>query len=223
MLHIEEVCDRPGLLDVDAALAIALGVVAPVTEHEVVPLRACTGRVTSATATSAIPLPPFDQSAVDGYGIHTDDVADANMGPFPIVDRLVAGSHRTPALRKGEAVRLLTGAAIPKGVAAVVMEEKATATEQKVTIGRSADAGLNIRRGKMLPNTRNHRTGTLIDARHVRFLPRPVRRMRASKDGSRSRCFRPAMNWYVLAGLDTNIKSTTATGRCCKPCSHRQP
>jgi hypothetical protein len=150
---------------------------------------------------SAIPLPPFDQSAVDGYGIHTDDVADANMGPFPIVDRLVAGSHRTPALRKGEAVRLLTGAAIPKGVAAVVMEEKATATEQKVTIGRSADAGLNIRR----------------------FLPRPVRRVRASKDGSRSRCFRPAMNWYVLAGLDTNIKSTTATGRCCKPCSHRQP
>jgi molybdopterin molybdotransferase len=201
MLHIEEVCDRPGLLDVDAALAIALRVVAPVTEHEVVPLRACTGRVTSATATSAIPLPPFDQSAVDGYGIHTDDVADANMGPFPIVDRLVAGSHRTPALRKGEAVRLLTGAAIPKGVAAVVMEEKATATEQKVTIGRSADAGLNIRR----------------------FLPRPVRRVRASKDGSRSRCFRPAMNWYVLAGLDTNIKSTTATGRCCKPCSHRQP
>jgi hypothetical protein len=201
MLHVEEVCDRPGLLDVDAALAIALRVVAPVTEHEVVPLRACTGRVTSATATSAIPLPPFDQSAVDGYGIHTDDVADANMGPFPIVDRLVAGSHRTPALRKGEAVRLLTGAAIPKGVAAVVMEEKATATEQKVTIGRSADAGLNIRR----------------------FLPRPVRRVRASKDGSRSRCFRPAMNWYVLAGLDTNIKSTTATGRCCKPCSHRQP
>lgn len=201
MLHIEEVCDRPGLLDVDAALAIALRVVAPVTEHEVVPLRACTGRVTSATATSAIPLPPFDQSAVDGYGIHTDDVADANMGPFPIVDRLVAGSHRTPALRKGEAVRLLTGAAIPKGVAAVVMEEKATATEQKVTIGRSADAGLNIRQ----------------------FLPRPVRRVRASKDGSRSRCFRPAMNWYVLAGLDTNIKSTTATGRCCKPCSHRQP
>ena len=201
MLHIEEVCDRPGLLDVDAALAIALRAVAPVTEHEVVPLRACTGRVTSATATSAIPLPPFDQSAVDGYGIHTDDVADANMGPFPIVDRLVAGSHRTPALRKGEAVRLLTGAAIPKGVAAVVMEEKATATEQKVTIGRSADAGLNIRR----------------------FSPRPVRRVRASKDGSRSRCFRPAMNWYVLAGLDTNIESTTATGRCCKPCSHRQP
>ena len=172
MLHLDEVCDRPGLLDLDAALKIALGVVTPVTEQEVVPLRACTGRVTTAAATSAIPLPPFDQSAVDGYGIHADDVADANTGPFPIVDRLVAGSHRELALRKGEAVRLLTGAAIPKGVAAVVMEEKATATQQKVTIGRPAEAGLNIRRvgEDVAEYTEIIEPGTLLDARHVAIL-----------------------------------------------------
>jgi molybdopterin molybdotransferase len=128
MLYINEVCDRPGLLDLDVALNIALEVVTPVGEHESIPLRVCAGRITAAPATSAIPLPPFDQSAVDGYGIHADDVAEAKTGPFPIVGRLVAGSHHSPALRPGETVRLLTGAAIPKGVAAVVMEEKATAT-----------------------------------------------------------------------------------------------
>jgi molybdopterin molybdotransferase len=99
MLHINEVCDRPGLFDLDAALNIALEVVTPVSEHESVPLRACTGRISASPKTSAIPLPPFDQSAVDGYGIHVDDVVEANTGPFPIVGRLVAGSHRSPALR----------------------------------------------------------------------------------------------------------------------------
>jgi molybdopterin molybdotransferase len=87
------------------------------------------GRITAASATSAIPLPPFDQSAVDGYGIHSEDVAEANSGPFPIIGVLVAGSYRAPTLRKGEVVRLLTGAVVPKGVAAVVMEEKVTVTE----------------------------------------------------------------------------------------------
>jgi molybdopterin molybdotransferase len=182
MLHIEEVCDRPGLLDLDAALKIALSVVAPVAQRETIPLRACAGRVTTAAALSAIPLPPFDQSAVDGYGIQADDVGQAKTGPFRIVDRLVAGSQPTPTLGKGEAVRLLTGAAIPKGVAAVVMEEKATAGEQDVTIGRPAEAGLNIRRtGEDVGEHADIiEAGTLIDARHWRSLPLPARLMSPS-------------------------------------------
>jgi molybdopterin molybdotransferase len=172
MLHINEVCDRPGLLDLDTALNHALEVVTPVGEHESVPLRACVGRITAAPATSAIPLPPFDQSAVDGYGIHAHDVAERNRGPFRIAGRLVAGSHRLPALRFGEAMCLMTGAAIPRGVAAVVMEEKATATDQEVTIGRPAEAGLNIRRAgeDVASYTEIIEPGTLIDARHVAIL-----------------------------------------------------
>jgi molybdopterin molybdotransferase len=99
-------------------------------------------------------------------------VAEANTGPFPIVDILVAGSHRAPTLHKGEAVRLLTGAAIPKGVAAVVMEEKATAIEQRVTIGRSAEAGSNIRRAgeDVAAYSEIVEPGTVMDARHVAIL-----------------------------------------------------
>ena len=172
MLHIDEVCDRPGLLDLETALRVALGVVTPISEHELVPLRACAGRITAAPITSALPLPPFDQSAVDGYGIHADDVAAAKAGPFQIVGRLVAGAHRSPVLRKGEAIRLLTGAGISEGVAAVVMEEKATATDQAVTIGRPAETGLNIRRAgeDVAAHAEIIEPGTLIDARHVAIL-----------------------------------------------------
>jgi molybdopterin molybdotransferase len=172
MLMNESVCDRPGLLGIDAALKIALAAVAPVEERETVALRDSAGRITASSVTSAMPLPPFDQSAVDGYGIHADDVAQAKTGPFKIAGRLAAGSHRMPTPGAGDAVRLLTGAAVPKGIAAVVMEEKATATEHDVTIGRAAEAGLNIRRSgeDVGPWSEILETGTLIDARHVAIL-----------------------------------------------------
>jgi molybdopterin molybdotransferase len=172
MLHTDDVCNRPGLLDLKAALKIALGVVQPIARRETVPLRSCAGRVTAASVSSSIPLPPFDQSAVDGYGFHADDIAAGRTGPFRLVGKLVAGARGAPALAPGEAVRLLTGAATPKGVAAVVMEEKATEREQRVTIGRPAEAGLNIRRAGEDVGERSEiiEAGTLIDARHVAIL-----------------------------------------------------
>ena len=167
----EDVCSRPGLLDIDAAPKIALGVVVPVSGRETISLRAGVGRITIA-ASSTIPLPPFDQSAVDGYGIHVDDVVGARTGPVRLVGKIVAGSHHAPAFKSGEVVRLLTGAAIPKGVGAVVMEEKATALDQGITIGKPAEEGLNIRRAGEDVGARSEivEAGTLVDARHVAIL-----------------------------------------------------
>jgi molybdopterin molybdotransferase len=172
MLVSEDVCDRPGLLGVDAALKIALGLVAPVSGKELVPLHDCPGRIAAADVTSGIPLPPFDQSAVDGYGIHVDDVVGARTGPFRLTGRIAAGSQRTPPLAPGEVVRLLTGAAIPKGVAAVVMEEKATALDLSISFGKPAESGLNVRRAGEDVGEHNVmiEAGSLIDARHVAIL-----------------------------------------------------
>jgi molybdopterin molybdotransferase len=172
MRATENICDRPGLVSIDAALKTALGVVAPIPGVETIALRACAGRITAADVVSGIALPPFDQSAVDGYGIHVDDVAIGSTGPFRLAGRVVAGSRQAPALAAGEAVRLLTGAAIPKGVGAVVMEEKTTVREQSVTIGRPADAGLNIRRSGEDVGVLAQiiEVGTLIDARHSAIL-----------------------------------------------------
>ena len=172
MLLTDDICDRPGLVDLETALAIALGTVQPLAGFETVPLRCCVGRITADSVLSAIPLPPFDQSAVDGYGIHADDVAAGKTGPFRMVGRLVAGSRGAPALAAGEVVRLMTGAAIPKGIAAVVMEEKASEREQQVRIGRPAEPGLNIRRAGEDVKERSEiiEAGTLIDARHIAIL-----------------------------------------------------
>jgi molybdopterin molybdotransferase len=172
MFAAESVCDRPGLLEIDAALKIALAVVPPVVESETIALHACAGRVATADVVSAIALPPFDQSAVDGYGIHVDDLVTGNTGPFRLVAKIVAGSRDAPALRPGEVVRLLTGAAISRGVGAVVMEEKATRREQTITIQRPPEAGQNIRRAgeDVGVRTKIVEAGTLMDARHVAIL-----------------------------------------------------
>lgn len=78
---------------------------------------------------------------MDGYGIHVDDVAAAFTGPFRLAGKVVAGSRLAPGLAAREVVQLLTGAAIPKDVAAVVMEEKATVREGSVWIGRPPRRG----------------------------------------------------------------------------------
>jgi molybdopterin molybdotransferase len=172
VLTTESGCDRPGLLGVEAALKIAPGVVAAVPGREMVSLRACAGRITATNVASAMPLPPFDQSAVDGYGIHVDDVAAAFTGPFRLAGKVVAGSRLAPGLAAREVERLFTGAAIPKDVAAVVMEEKATVQQGSVWIRRPAEAGLNIRRSgeDVAGSAEIIEAGTLIDARHVAIL-----------------------------------------------------
>ena len=172
MLLTDDICDRPGLVDLEAALAIALGVVQPLAGRESVRLSHCAGRVSVGSILSAIPLPPYDQSAVDGYGIHADDIAAGETGPFRLVGLLVAGARRGPTLTSGEVVRLMTGAAIPLGVAAVVMEEKASEHEGQVRIGRPAEAGLNIRRAGEDVEERSEivAAGTLLDARHVAII-----------------------------------------------------
>jgi molybdopterin molybdotransferase len=173
MLHTEDVCNRPGLRDIEAARKLALDVVEPVAGRETISARASVGRVAFASIASTVPLPPFDQSAVDGYGIHVDDVRDAKTGPFRLAGKVVAGSRQAPVvLAAGEVVRLLTGAATTKDIGAVVMEEKATELSQSITIGKPADEGLNIRRAgeDVALRTDIIDLGTVIDARHVAIL-----------------------------------------------------
>ena len=169
MPHTDDICDRPGLLGIDAALNIALASVAPISGKEMVSLGNCARRITAEDIVSSMPLPPFDQSAVDGYGIQDHDVRTRNTGPFRLAGMVVAGSHSAPVLAKGEVIRLLTGAAVPEGVGAVVMDEMATVQGTSMVIGKPAEARLNIRRrGEDVgPCTVIVEGGTLIDARRV--------------------------------------------------------
>jgi len=172
MLARPDICSGPGLLTVEDALTVALAAVRRVSGTETLPLRGSVGRVAACDVAASMPLPPFDQSAVDGYGIRYDDLATATGKGFRQAGTTFAGASHTACPNPGEAVRLLTGAPIPFGVDAVVMEEKVRVVGAEITFDRLTESGLNIRRrGEDVgAGSTIVETGTVIDARHMAIL-----------------------------------------------------
>jgi molybdopterin molybdotransferase len=168
----ENVCERPGLLDPAEALAVALSFVRPIDGAEDVQLSNAIGRITAETMRSAVPLPPFDQSAVDGYAIHEGDLAGMKGRSLRLSGRVVAGATSVQAIKTGLTVKLLTGAPIPAGTGAVVMEEKVRMNGADIGFASDAEPGMNIRRrGEDVgEDSIIVQSATVIDARHVAIL-----------------------------------------------------
>ena len=146
--------DESGLRDVDLAFAEVMALARPVREHECVPASRAMGHVTAEDIRTTTPLPPFDHSAVDGYGLTERDLGREGL-PLHVVDCIAAGGAGGRSLTPGEAARLLTGASIPPGVAAVLFEERCRRHGNSVIPGGRMVAGANIRRqGRMSPAVR---------------------------------------------------------------------
>lgn len=171
MRPTEDICGRPGLLDPEQALVCALSFVKPIEGTEDVPLQEATGRIAVNAIRSSIPLPPFDQSAVDGYAVHEQDLVNANR-ILRSVGRVPAGTVAASSIRPGETLKLLTGAQIPKGICSVVMEEKVRLDGDEVSIDSMIEPGMNIRRrGEDVEhNSEIVGSGTVLDARHIAIL-----------------------------------------------------
>jgi molybdopterin molybdotransferase len=159
--------DEAALVPPAAARQRLLALAMPVEGSERLGVAAAAGRVLRAAPVSTRDLPPFHQSAMDGYGLTEADLAP---GAAPWLGRTVtAGAEPGPPVQAGGTIRLLTGAALPPGVAAVVMEEHAECQAGRVRPRRRLRPGDNIRRrgedvalGEALAAP-----GTRIDARHV--------------------------------------------------------
>ncbi len=103
------------------------------------------GRVLAEDLVSAVDVPPVDNSAMDGYALRCADVA-APGSVLPVAQRIAAGSAGTP-LRAGTAARIFTGAPVPPGADAVVMQEDCAAQDDgTVRVQTVPSAGQNIRR-----------------------------------------------------------------------------
>ena len=89
---------------------------------------------------SPINMPPFRQSAMDGYALSLND----NI-TYTIIDEVKAGDHHKPVLKAGEAVRIFTGAALPNSADAVVMQEKVSLENKKIILENPVSPGENIR------------------------------------------------------------------------------
>ena len=124
----------------DALLERAVGV----TETETVSVTDALERVLAAPQTSAITVPPLDNSAMDGYAVRVADVVVAGLR-LQVSQRILAGAVGTP-LQPGTAARIFTGAPVPPGADAVLMQEYCMAEGESVVINKLPQPGENIRR-----------------------------------------------------------------------------
>ena len=140
--------DKPGktgaLMPVEAALQrlLDMAAAAPIREEEVLSLAECDGRVLAQDLISTLDLPPWPNSAMDGYAVR---LADWTGEPLVVSQRIFAGTAPEP-LAAGTCARIFTGAPVPQGADGVQMQENAVVhAEQRVSFTEPLQMGDNIR------------------------------------------------------------------------------
>jgi molybdopterin molybdotransferase len=163
-----------GPVSVDAHLERVLASVASLPVYDQ-PLLDCFGLAVAEDVAAPIPLPSFDNYAMDGYAVAIRDVADARDDHpihLPVVGDIGAGQARIVALSPGTAVKIMTGAAVPQGCTAVVPYEWTDRGVAQVKIFRAPTEGQHIRRagedvevGEIVVSE-----GTVLGPRHIGLL-----------------------------------------------------
>ncbi|MGA8695660.1 MAG: gephyrin-like molybdotransferase Glp [Xanthobacteraceae bacterium] len=133
------------LLPVAEAEQLIAARVNPISGRQSVPLREALGRVLAADIIAPVNLPPFDNSAVDGYAVRGEDIDAAREQRFAIVDRVAAGHAAAHAVKSGEAVRIFTGAPMPAGADTVFMQEDCRTDGAHVIMPPGLSRGANRR------------------------------------------------------------------------------
>ena len=145
------------LLPVNDALRRLLDDVEPLARTEDVPLRLAAGRVLAADLLARRTQPAFDASAMDGYAVRAADVV-ADRKPLRVIGEAAAGRALERAVGPGEAARIFTGAPVPEGADAILIQENAEADgagnvlpTETVTAGQHIRrAGVDFRDGALL-------------------------------------------------------------------------
>ncbi|UVL33158.1 molybdopterin molybdotransferase MoeA [Pseudomonas sp. B21-041] len=139
---------KPGktgaLMPVELALERLLDMAeaSPIVEHEYLPLAQVQGRVLSEDLISTLDLPPWPNSAMDGYALN---LTDWTGEPMPVSQKVFAGQSPEP-LKPGTCARIFTGAPVPAGADCVEMQENAEVqTDERVRFLEPMKAGQNIR------------------------------------------------------------------------------
>jgi molybdopterin molybdotransferase len=133
------------LLPVEEAERIIHARVAPVAEVETVSLQAAHGRVLARDVLAPIDLPPFDNSAVDGYAVRHADLDGKAESRLVVVERVTAGRAAARALPVGAAIRIFTGAPMPAGADTVFMQEDVRREGDAVIVPAGLARGANRR------------------------------------------------------------------------------
>lgn len=158
------------MLNVDDALRKLGDLTSPVLDTEVIPLIESKGRVVASTIDAPMDLPPFDTSAMDGYAVHESDLNQDRE--LAVVGESRAGHVYQNAAAPGTAIRIFTGAPIPRGTSAVVIQEDVERNGDQIRFRASLEIGENIRRrGHDIAKTQVlAKAGDRLDAYKISWL-----------------------------------------------------
>lgn len=134
------------LLPVAEARRLLAQRVIRVAETETLPLAAALGRVLAEDLVSPLAVPPHDNSAVDGYALCFDDLLPGAETRLPLGGRAAAGHPLGRPLRRGEAIRIFTGAPMPEGADTVMMQEDCREEAGQVLLPPGLKRGANRRK-----------------------------------------------------------------------------
>ncbi|MFQ2001089.1 molybdopterin molybdotransferase MoeA [Aeromonas veronii] len=136
--------DTSGLLPLSDALQGMLEQLACCCDSEPLPLPEALGRVLASDIASPLAVPPFDNSAMDGYAVRLADLTSGT--PLIMAGKAFAGQPYQGEWPAGHCVRIMTGAPVPEGTDAVVMQEETLADGDRITFLAQPEPGQNIRR-----------------------------------------------------------------------------
>ena len=158
------------MLNVDDALRKLGDLTTPVLDTEVIPLIGSKGRVVASTIDAPMDLPPFDTSAMDGYAVHESDLNQDRE--LAVIGESRAGHVYQNAAAPGTAIRIFTGAPIPRGTSAVVIQEDVERNGDQIRFRASLEIGENIRRrGHDIAKTQLlAKAGDRLDAYKISWL-----------------------------------------------------
>ncbi len=131
------------MLSIEEALQTLLSAAQPVTNPEWLPLALAQGRILATPLISRVSVPPLDNSAMDGYAVRCAEWAEDRL--YPISQRIPAG-HIGAELAPASVARIFTGAPVPLGADAIVMQEDCVAAGEQIRIVRRPRLGEHIRR-----------------------------------------------------------------------------
>jgi molybdopterin molybdotransferase len=131
------------MMSVDEAVAMIAARISAVQDTDKVLLNEADGRVLAEAITAPLPLPPFTNSAVDGYAVRSSDLVSQQA--FPVTGRVAAGEAATSPVESGQAVRIFTGAPMPEGADTVFMQEDVRVEGGQVILPAGLRKGANVR------------------------------------------------------------------------------
>jgi molybdopterin molybdotransferase len=158
------------MMSVDDAVGIIGARVTGVREVETVALTEADGRILAGDIHAPLPLPPFTNSAVDGYAVRSGDLARGEAQPFPVTGRIQAGASAPDPLQRNQAMRIFTGAPMPQGADTVFMQEDVRIDDSgRVVLPAGLKPGANVR-----PAGEDIAAGALALAKGRRLRPQDV-------------------------------------------------